>query len=54
MTPGEVLIPAAVAMVFVVAWAAHGLVDAFRSDGPAARPAAEAKTPDEKQLAHHR
>jgi len=32
MTPGEVLIPGAVAIVFVVAWFVFGLIDATRGD----------------------
>ncbi len=32
MTPGEVLIPGAIAIVFVVAWFVFGLIDATRRD----------------------
>ena len=32
MTPGEVLIPGAVAIVFVVTWFVFGLIDATRRD----------------------
>jgi hypothetical protein len=33
MTPTEVLVPAALAIVFVVAWFVGGLIDATRGDG---------------------
>jgi hypothetical protein len=37
MTPSEVLVPGALAILFVVAWFILGLVDATRTD-PAERP----------------
>jgi hypothetical protein len=33
MTPGEVLVPGAIAIVFVVAWFVFGVIDATRRDG---------------------
>ncbi len=33
-TPGEVLIPGAIAMVFVVAWFVLGVIDGVRGDRP--------------------
>lgn len=38
-TPGEVLVPGAIAIVFVVAWFVFGLVDATRGDRTDRRPA---------------
>jgi hypothetical protein len=32
MTPGEVLVPGAIAIVFVVAWFVFGLIDATRPE----------------------
>ncbi|MGO4363460.1 hypothetical protein AB4Z14_21590 [Terrabacter sp. 2TAF16] len=32
MTPGEVLVPGAIAIVFVVAWFVVGVIDATRPD----------------------
>lgn len=32
MTPGEVLVPGAIAVVFVVAWFVFGVIDATRRD----------------------
>jgi hypothetical protein len=37
MTPGEVLIPGAIAIVFVVAWFVFGVIDATRRDSETPR-----------------
>ncbi|WP_162263903.1 hypothetical protein [Terrabacter sp. Soil811] len=38
MTPGDVLVPAAITILFVVAWFVFGIVDSTRDD-PSTRPA---------------
>ena len=43
MTPGEVLVPGAIAIVFVVAWFVFGVIDATRRD---------AETPRGKPVPH--
>jgi hypothetical protein len=54
MTPGEVLVPGAIAVVFVVAWFVFGVIDATRRDAeqprgkPAPHPVRETAHP------HHR
>jgi hypothetical protein len=46
MTPSDVLVPGALAILFVVAWFVFGLVDATRPDRPERRPDTSARTPD--------
>ena len=49
MTPGEVLVPAAAAIVFVVAWFVVGLIDATRPGRPAPHAARPPATTDTAQ-----
>lgn len=54
-TPGEVLIPGAIAIVFVVAWFLFGLVDATRGDRqPAPQPARHPRGDTAYDTAHGR
>lgn len=45
MTPGEVLVPGALAILFVIAWFVVGVVDATRDDQPVHRTADTGRTP---------
>ena len=54
MTPSEVLIPAAVAMLFVLAWTVVGVREAFRPEEPQVRPDATRSTETRKEIARQR
>ena len=49
MTPGEVLVPGAAAILFVVAWFVVGLLDATRPGQPAPDTAGQPATTDAAQ-----
>ena len=45
MTPNDVLVPGALAILFVVAWFVFGLIDATRPDRPNGRARTRTGTP---------
>jgi hypothetical protein len=45
MTPSDVLVPGALAILFVVAWFVFGLIDATRPDRPRGRTGTRTGTP---------
>ena len=52
MTPGEVLVPGVIAIVFVVAWFVFGLVDATRGDSHPKDPANHRTAPSPQPVRH--
>jgi hypothetical protein len=54
MTPGEALVPAVIAIVFVVAWFVVGVIDATRDDPPVQRVEADRRAARAETHAHRR
>ncbi|MBC9822922.1 hypothetical protein [Terrabacter sp. MAHUQ-38] len=54
MTPDEVLVPGALAILFVVAWFVVGVIDATRDDRPVQHTDTTDRTPAKANPASHR